>query len=121
MFYLVPLRTAPDLSNMVVQNRQRMDSVGMALRQAGQLRSLGLSTSSWGVTWDISLLIGWTTKKKITAAVIRNATSVLRKGPNLIVLWLIVTASVPKFGLPPIIPISGLMMLVTMLLTRPLK
>src|SRR5690242_19934749 len=72
-----------------VQKAQRVALIGMLLRQKGQSRVVG-STGSSVLRRAMSALIGRTTKKKTTAAMIRNETTALMKSPirNLLV-WMV--------------------------------
>ena len=86
------------IAQQVADLAQQPHVLGGRLR----LRRLGL-----GLRRDSSRFSGLTTKKKITAEMIRNEITALRKWPYLNVEPLIVNVSSAKSGLPPIAAISG--------------
>jgi len=63
-----------------VQNAQRLAASGISLRHCGHSR-VGTSTGVSVRRRDIRAFTGFTTKKKITAARIRNAISALMNDP----------------------------------------
>ena len=63
-----------------VQKAQRRASLGISLRHSGHLRVVGSAGGSRRDYW-MSQFIGFTTKKKITAAKMRNEISTVMKLP----------------------------------------
>ncbi len=63
-----------------MQNAHRRAASGMSDRHSGHAR-VTLSTAGSGFSRAISVLSGRTTKKKITAAMIRNDSSALKNAP----------------------------------------
>jgi len=63
-----------------VQNAHRRAGAGMSLRHSGHSR-VGMSTGFSGFRRAMSAFSGRTTKKKIAAAIIRNAMTWFRKCP----------------------------------------
>src|SRR3978361_859660 len=89
-----------------VQKAQRVAASGMLLTQYGHSRVFAMTGVSV-LRIFISALTGRTTKKKTTAAMIRNETMALMKSPTRKRLWLLVKPSAEKSGLPPIAAMSG--------------
>jgi len=89
-----------------VQKAHRLAAIGMLLRQYGHSRVFARAGVSV-LRRFISALTGRTTKKKTTAAIIRNETTALMKSPTRKRLWLIVKPIAAKSGLPPMAAIRG--------------
>ncbi len=102
--------------NSCVQKAHRLALSGMLLRQNGHSRVV-TATGVSVFARLISTLTGRTTKKKTTAAIIRNDATALMKSPIKKRLRLIVKAIEEKSGLPPIAAINGVIRSLTRAVT----
>ncbi len=82
--------------------------MGITLKHSGHFLVVG-STGFCFLVKEISLFMGRTTKKYITAALIRNDIKAFRKSPIMNLLLLIVKYIEEKLGFPPIAAINGVM------------
>src|SRR5690606_16572293 len=86
-----------NLSSSEVQAGQRVASTETSVKQYGHLVTAG-SSGSAVLILSINAFIGFTTKKKITAEMIRKAITALMKFPYVNLLPLIVNDSSLKSG-----------------------
>ena len=64
-----------------MQCAQRLAAIGISLRHSGQGRVVGDSVGPPAARRAASMFSGFTTKKKIAAAMLRNAMTAFRKSP----------------------------------------